>query len=178
MGQGERDRGDERPPTGGRATLRVTGSAARDGEGRDARPIRLYDRRKRAPRTRHVPRARSRTAACRTGASATPSGRARSETSMTVPDGSRSRSTATRCASNRRSASAECAGVLRFRPDQAATPRWSRAAVTRPSRTCAPPTGPSRRSTACSGWGIRPRTLPASLHTPATRSREPLTSAR
>jgi hypothetical protein len=37
-----------------------------------------------------------------------------------------------------------------------------------------PPVGPSRGSTACSGWGMRPTTLPAGLRTPAMSDSEPL----
>ena len=37
-----------------------------------------------------------------------------------------------------------------------------------------PTTGPRRGSTACSGWGMRPTTLPAGLVTPAMSAREPL----
>ncbi len=34
--------------------------------------------------------------------------------------------------------------------------------------------GPVSRSTACSGCGIKPTTLPASLHTPAIYAADPL----
>ena len=37
-----------------------------------------------------------------------------------------------------------------------------------------PSTEPVRTSTACSGWGIRPSTLPAALQTPAMSRAEPL----
>ena len=40
--------------------------------------------------------------------------------------------------------------------------------------SASPSTEPVRRSTACSGCGIRPSTLPASLHTPAMSCAEPL----
>ena len=40
-----------------------------------------------------------------------------------------------------------------------------------------PPVGPSSGSTACSGCGIMPTTLPAAFRTPATPPREPFTSS-
>ena len=47
----------------------------------------------------------------------------------------------------------------------------------RPPTTARPSVEPISASTACSGCGIRPKTLPASLQTPATRAVAPLTSA-
>ncbi len=59
----------------------------------------------------------------------------------------------------------------------AATSRCSAAASTSAASRRPPSPEPSSGSTACSGWGIRPMTFPASLTTPATPPRAPFTSS-
>ena len=63
-----------------------------------------------------------------------------------------------------------------LRPTTQPATAGATAAASRPSSTATPPVGPSNASTACSGCGIRPRTLPASFVTPAIRPTAPFTS--
>jgi hypothetical protein len=55
--------------------------------------------------------------------------------------------------------------------------RCAAAASTSAASRSPPSADPSSGSTACSGWGMSPMTLPASLTTPATLPREPFTSS-
>ena len=84
------------------------------------------------------------------------------------------------------STSIRCACLSLFRPDgpsrailaalfprQTVTACRSRAASTSEARIGVPPVAPSSGSTACSGCGIRPKTLPSALMTPATSATEP-----
>ena len=67
-------------------------------------------------------------------------------------------------------------GALRRRLERQA---GTAAAISRsPPTTTRPSIEPISASTACSGCGIRPNTLPASLQTPAIRSEAPLGSVR
>ena len=74
-------------------------------------------------------------------------------------------------------------GVVRHLSGIGAMPRrlerqaGTAAISSRPPTTARPSVEPISASTACSGCGIRPNTLPASLQTPATSAVAPLTSA-
>ena len=58
-----------------------------------------------------------------------------------------------------------------------ASARCAAAASTSAASRSPPSADPSSGSTACSGWGMSPMTLPASLTTPATLPKEPFTSS-
>ena len=75
-------------------------------------------------------------------------------------------------ASRDRGGARTCARGWAVAPRRAASMR-SRAASTSEARISAPSPEPSSGSTACSGWGIRPITLPCSLRTPATSAIAP-----
>ena len=60
------------------------------------------------------------------------------------------------------------------RPASGVTLRRASGAATIDSNSRSPSADPVRGSTACSGWGISPTTLPRSLQTPATSATEPL----
>ena len=62
-------------------------------------------------------------------------------------------------------------------PQAGTSARCAAAASTRAASRSPPSADPRRGSTACSGWGISPMTLPVSLTTPATLPSAPFTSS-
>jgi hypothetical protein len=148
VGLGRPDRGGHRPATRRRSPVCGRRAAPRGAGRRAPHPLRVHDRRVRAPRARDDAGARSRAAAGGARACARSPGDALPLV--------RTRLTQTDVA-----ASAPC-----------------RAAASTSAASRSPPSAdPSNGSTACSGCGMRPRTLPASLTTPATLPRAPLTSS-
>ena len=148
VGLGRPDRRGHRPTTRRRPPVRRRRPASRGAGRRAPHPIRVHDRRVRAPRARDDAGARSRAAA----------GGARA------------------CA--RSPGDALLLGRTRMTQTGVAASAPCRAATSTSAASRSPPSAdPSRGSTACSGWGMSPMTLPVSLPTPATFPSEPFTSS-
>ena len=151
LGPVRRHRGGFRPAARRGQAVHGRRPAPRDAGQRAPHPIRVHDVGIRATRTRHDAGARSRAAAGGARACARSRGRARSRRCVTAGRRERLYASASTCAA---------------------------AASTSAASRSPPSAEPRSGSTACSGWGISPMTLPASLTIPATCPSEPLTSSR